>query len=142
MVCVGNVCRSPMAEALLRARLAGRDGVVVASAGIAALVDRPADPTAQELMRERGLDLSGHRARQLTPALATAFELVLVMEDGHRREVEAMAPAARGRVQRLGRFGGFDVPDPYRRGRAAFEESLALVERGLDEFARAFWNRR
>lgn len=84
MVCVGNICRSPMAEALVAHRLAGMPGVATASAGISALVGRPADGLAQELMAARGLDLSGHRARQLTPELATSFDLILVMEDGHR----------------------------------------------------------
>ena len=139
MVCVGNICRSPMAEALLRARFAGRAGARVESAGVAALVGRPASPEAQELMAARGLDLSAHRARQLTPELVTGFDLVLVMEEGHRRAVEALAPAARGRVQRLGRFGGFDVADPYRAGRPAFEEALALIERGLDDFEEKLW---
>lgn len=142
MVCVGNICRSPMAEALLRARLAGRPGASVESAGIAALIGRPADSTAQELMRERGLDIAAHRARQLTSDMATRFELILVMEEGHRREVEALAPACRGRVQRLGRFGNFDIADPYRQGREAFERSLGAIERGLDDFARAFWDRK
>lgn len=139
MVCVGNICRSPMAEALLRARFAGRSGARVESAGVAALVGRPADETARELVAGRGLDLSAHRARQLTPALIAGFDLVLVMEEGHRREVEAIAPAARGRIQRLGRFGGFDVPDPYRQGRPAFERALALIERGLDDFEEKVW---
>jgi protein-tyrosine phosphatase len=113
-VCVGNICRSPMAEALLRERLRARNpAAVVESAGIAALVGKPADPIAVALMSERGLDLSGHRARQLTPELARRFELVLVMEAGHQREVEAAVPALRGPVHRLGRFGEFDVPYPY-----------------------------
>lgn len=128
-----------MAEALLRARLAGRPGARVESAGVAALVGRPASPEAQELMAERGLDLSAHRARQLTPELVRDFDLVLVMEEGHRRAVEAIAPAARGRVQRLGRFGGFDVADPYRAGRRAFETALSLIERGLGEFEERLW---
>ncbi|GAO01353.1 low molecular weight protein-tyrosine-phosphatase [Anaeromyxobacter sp. PSR-1] len=139
MVCVGNICRSPMAEALLRARFEGRAGARVESAGVAALVGRPADESARELLAARGIDLSAHRARQLTPALITGFDLVLVMEEGHRREVEAIAPGARGRVQRLGRFGGFDVPDPYRQGRPAFERALALIERGLDDFEEKVW---
>jgi protein-tyrosine phosphatase len=142
MVCVGNVCRSPMAEAVLRARFANRPGARVESAGFAALAGRPADPIAQELVAARGLDLSAHRARQLTPDLLAGFDLVLVMEDGHRREVEALAPAARGRVQRLGRFGAFDVPDPYRKPRAEFERALALIERGLDELEQNIWSRR
>jgi protein-tyrosine phosphatase len=143
MVCVGNICRSPMAEALLRQRLAAR-GVqaTVESAGIAALVGHPADPMAQELMRERGLDITGHRARQLTLPLLKAFEVALVMEAGQQREVESMLPAARGRVHPLGRWGGFDVPDPYRRDRAAFERALALIERGVGDFERTFWGTR
>ncbi|ACG75613.1 protein tyrosine phosphatase [Anaeromyxobacter sp. K] len=139
MVCVGNICRSPMAEALLRTRFEGRTGARVESAGVAALVGRPADEAARELLSARGIDLSTHRARQLTPALISGFDLVLVMEEGHKREVEAIAPGARGRVQRLGRFGAFDVPDPYRQGRPAFERALALIERGLDDFEEKVW---
>lgn len=140
MVCVGNVCRSPMAEALMagRARAAGR-AVRVSSAGLAALVGEPAQPLAVELLRERGIDLSAHRARQLTPDILAGFELVLVMEEEHRREVGRMVPAARGRVRRLGEFGGFDVPDPYLGPRAAYEEALALIDRGVEEHARRFW---
>lgn len=137
-VCIGNICRSPMAEVLLRAHLAahGRPGAVVQSAGLAALVGRPADPIAQALLAERGLDLSQHRARQLTSSLVTAADLVLVMDEEQQRAVEQLCPTARGRVQRLGRFGRFDVPDPYGGSRAQFEQALALIERGISEFAR------
>jgi protein-tyrosine phosphatase len=140
MVCVGNICRSPMAEALMaeRARSRGVD-VLVSSAGIAALVGRPAAPEAQDLMRARGLDISGHLARQLTPELLAAHELVLVMEEGHRRAVERMVPAARGRVRRLGHFGGFDVADPYLGPRAAFEQALVLIDRGVSDYAAHLW---
>jgi protein-tyrosine phosphatase len=129
-----------MAAALLSMRLS-RAGATpkVESAGLAALVGEPADPLAVALMRERDLDITPHRARQLTFTLVTAFDLVLVMEQRQQRDVERMLPVARGRVHRVGRFGGFDVPDPYRRGRAAFQESLALIERGIDEVARAVW---
>ncbi len=141
MVCVGNICRSPMAEALAAARLAGRPGARVSSAGLSALVGEPADPTARELMAERGLDISAHRGRQLTPEMMAGYELVLVMEKGHEAAVEEMNPAMRGRVHRIGKFGGFDVPDPFRRDRAAFESALALIERGIGDFERAFWGK-
>ena len=49
-------------------------------------------------------------------------------------------PSGRGRVHRLGRFGAFDVPDPYRQGRAAFERALALIERGIGELEKALWS--
>ena len=130
-----------MAEGLLRARFEARGRGSVASAGLAALEGRGADPDAVALLAARGIDLFGHRARQLTPALLTGFDVVLVMEDGHRREVEALAPALRGRVHRLGRFGGFDIEDPYRRGRAAFEAALAKIESGIDAFDAAFWSK-
>lgn len=140
VVCVGNVCRSPMAEALLRSRL-GALGLRahVESAGLAALVGRPADPLAQTILGERGLDLSAHRARQLLPAHVTAANLVLVMDAAQQRAVEALEPCARGRVHRIGRFGGFEIPDPYRQDRAAFERALALIERGIETFEKAFW---
>ena len=139
-VCMGNVCRSPMAAALLAERLARRGvAVTVESAGIHALVGRPAEPEAQALLRERGLDLSRHRARQLTAEILRGFELVLVMEERHERAVHQLVPGSRGRVHRVGKFGGFDVPDPYRRERAEFERALALIEEGLSDFEEAFW---
>jgi len=140
VVCTGNICRSPMAAALLAQRLSRcGPGPRVESAGLAALVGEPADPLAIALLGERNLDLTGHRARQLTPTLVSAFDLILVMEQRRQRDVERILPVARGRVHRVGRFGGFDVPDPYRKGRAAFEMSLALIERGITEVARAVW---
>lgn len=126
-----------MCEALLRARL---PSLTVSSAGIAALVGSPADPMAVELLAERGIDLGAHRARQLTPEMVEGVDLVLAMERRHVAAVEALTPAARGRVHLLGRFGGFEVPDPYRRPRAAFEEALALLSRGVDDYARRLWS--
>ena len=141
-VCVGNVCRSPMAEALLRSRLASHSArVTVESAGLAALVGQGADPMAIELLAERGIDLSAHRARQVNSFLVRSCELILVMEEGHQRAVESMVPDARGRVHRIGRWGNFDVSDPYRKGRAFFEQALALIERGISDFERKFWSR-
>jgi protein-tyrosine phosphatase len=127
-----------MAEALLRQRAPGLE---VSSAGLAALVGRPADPLAVSLLAERGIDLSGHRARQLTAAQVEGVELVLVMERRQIADVEALTPAARGRVHLLGRFGRFEVADPYRRPRAAFEASLAQIESGLADYVNRFWSR-
>jgi protein-tyrosine phosphatase len=141
MLCTGNICRSPMAEGLLRARFAAMGRGQVESAGIAALVDQPADPLAVELLAARGIDISGHRARQLTPELLASADVVFVMEEGQRHHVERLSAASRGRVHRLGRAGGFDVPDPYRGPRAAFEEALRLIERGLDDMQRVFWGK-
>ena len=127
-----------MAEAVLRRRV---PSIEVSSAGIAALVGRPADPLAVALMVERGLDISSHRARQLTASMVEATDLVVVMEQRHVADVEALTPAARGRVHLLGRFGRFEVPDPYKRPRESFEEALKLIERGVSDFQQRFWSR-
>jgi protein-tyrosine phosphatase len=134
-VCTGNICRSPMAEGLLRARLAERQEAEVASAGIAALVGSPADPLAVALLAERGVDISSHRARQLTGSLIQAFDLVVVMEARQVRLVEALSPAARGRTRPVGERSGFDVPDPYGGSREDFLQALRLIERGLGDLA-------
>ena len=139
VVCVGNICRSPMAEALLRARLGHRAGFQVASAGLSALAGHPADPHAVALLAERGIDLSSHRARQLTPEFLAGADLVVVMEQGHEDAVHRLAPQSRGKVHRIGRFGKFDVDDPYRQGRDAFADALALIERGISDFERVLW---
>ncbi|MEL7451711.1 MAG: low molecular weight protein-tyrosine-phosphatase [Pseudomonadota bacterium] len=135
VLCTGNICRSPMGEVLLdRALAKGGCPARVESAGIGALVDHPADPLAVELMSEQGIDLSGHVARQLTGAMLTDFDLLLVMESGQRRYVEGRWPLARGRVHDIGRWSDFDVPDPYRGTRDDFEVSLRLIERGINDW--------
>jgi protein-tyrosine phosphatase len=131
VVCLGNICRSPMAAAMLQAALKDK---TIASAGIGALVGEPADPMAISLMNERGLDLSAHRARQIDEQMLHAHDLLLVMEGYHREWIEDRWPQARGRVYRWGHWSDFDVPDPYRRDEQAFREALALLDRGLEDW--------
>ena len=76
-----------MAAALLQHAMKGKTNVSVESAGLSALVGYAAHEHAVALMQERGLDISGHRAQQLTPDLVTASDLILVMESGHKRAV-------------------------------------------------------
>jgi protein-tyrosine phosphatase len=70
-----------------------------------------------------------------------ASDLVLVMDGDLAAAVEQLDPASRGRVHRLGRFGGFDIPDPVGGGRGDFERALSLIERGVADLQRAFWSR-
>ena len=123
-----------MAEALLRDALKGRKDVVVESAGLGALVGEPASGFSVELMQERGLDITGHRAQQLTPALITRADLILVMESGHRRAVDENEPTARGKLYRLGEWQDLEIPDPYRQPREAFEETLKLIDKGVADW--------
>ena len=135
-VCIGNICRSPTAEIVLRSVL-GTSGIAVSSAGLQALVDRPIDPTAGLLLQERGLDTEQHRARQLTPALLADADLVLVMERAHQARIAREVPQASGKVMLLGKWiGEREIPDPYRQQRPAFEHVLGLVDESV-----AAWQR-
>jgi protein-tyrosine phosphatase len=127
VLCTGNICRSPMAEALLRQRL-GKPEVQVGSAGTAALVGYPADPLAVEVAGRSGLDLSQHRGRQVVTPLLTASDLVLVMTRAHADWVHERVPLLRGRVQLLGRWRPEpDIPDPYGESRETFEQVFAQI---------------
>jgi protein-tyrosine phosphatase len=130
VVCVGNICRSPMAEAILQDALKGDSGVTVSSAGLGALVGYPADEHAVTLMNERGLDLAGHKARQLNSELINESDLILVLEAGHKKVIDSNEPTARGKVYRLGEWQDQDIPDPYRKPKAAFEDALELIDTG------------
>jgi protein-tyrosine phosphatase len=131
VVCEGNICRSPMAQGVLASAL---PQVRVGSAGIHALSGMPADPTAVRLMQHRGIDITKHRAVQLTRSLCLDTELVLVMSSDQRKSVEDEYPVARGRVFRLGEFNELDVPDPYRHEERVFKEVLQLIEDSAREW--------
>jgi protein-tyrosine phosphatase len=128
MVCLGNICRSPTAEAAVRLAIA-RQGIdaVVESRGTAGWhVGRPADPRTVAHAARRGLDLSGHRARQLVAADLAAFDLILAMD---RENLAAMTRLATSTQQaKLGLFltGGAEVPDPWAGGPEGFEAVLDL----------------
>jgi protein-tyrosine phosphatase len=134
-VCVGNICRSPMAEGLFRevAREAGRD-LMVHSAGIGALVDHAADPIAVQLMQEAGIDIGAHRARQISPEIIAGSELILVMESWQQQEVERLYPFAKGRVFTIGKWSDITVDDPYKKPREAFEEALVGIRQGVKDW--------
>ncbi|WP_321923633.1 low molecular weight protein-tyrosine-phosphatase [Burkholderia sp. BCC1998] len=137
VVCIGNICRSPMAEAMLASEL---PDCIVQSAGVGALVGEQADPLARELMRARGFDIEGHRAKQLLRSHCMHADLVLVMDIEQKRYVERLNPLSRGRVFRLREFGDADIQDPFRRGREAFEAALDSIEQGVSEWSERIAN--
>jgi low molecular weight protein-tyrosine phosphatase len=141
-VCLGNICRSPTAEGVLKALLAAEApqlDIEIDSAGTGDYhIGEPPDSRSQRAALRRGIDLSDLRARQVTPGDFERFDLMLAMDRQNLRALEAMRPA--GSKARLELFmdyagrPGADVPDPYTGDAADFERVLSLVtaaSRGL-----------
>ena len=138
VVCVGNICRSPTAEWLLRHRLK-RDGVTVESAGLAALVGNPIDPMAESVLFEHGVSASKHSARQISPEMINAADIVLVMDKRHMSAVHAQVPHARGKTFLLGRWQNeAAVPDPYGKPRAVFEQAFTMIDTAVNSWLSRF----
>ncbi|MFG6469194.1 low molecular weight protein-tyrosine-phosphatase [Roseateles sp. BYS87W] len=139
--CMGNICRSPTAEGVMRAKLQAAglaDTVEVDSAGTHGYhAGEPPDERAQAHALRRGYDLSAQRARPLVAQDFTRFDLVLGMDaDNIARAERLCPPAERHRLKLLLDFapgaGKRHVPDPYYGGDAGFEEVLDLVEAACD----------
>jgi protein-tyrosine-phosphatase len=118
VACTANICRSPMAAAILRRRIADlglEDQIAVSSAGVWAEEGHGASPNAVTLLADRGMDLTEHRSRLLTPGLLGEADLVLVMEEAHRRSLFHLAPQHLSKVYLLTEMSGrhADVADPY-----------------------------
>jgi protein-tyrosine phosphatase len=142
-VCLGNICRSPMAEGVFR-RVAEQEGVLerfeIDSAGLGDWhVGQAPDTRAQSAARRRGIDISHQSARQVTPADYARFDLLLAMDGSNFAELIERAPKeARHKIRRFldyaPQMGVHDVPDPFYGGREGFDHALDLIEhaaRGL-----------
>jgi protein-tyrosine phosphatase len=134
VVCIGNICRSPMAEGLIRQALPELE---VKSAGLAALVGHGADPIAVEIMAEVGIDISTHRACMLTDELAREADLILVMDDEQKMHVARQYPFVIGKLFKLGEASSQDIPDPYRQDHEVFRAVLLMIESGVREWVLA-----
>jgi len=142
-VCLGNICRSPMAEGVFR-RAAEQEGLIdrfeIDSAGLGDWhVGQPPDHRAQQAARSRGIDISGQSARQVEDEDFERFDLLLAMDRSNYAELKARAPAsARAKIRHFLDYaphvGTKDVPDPFFGGSDGFEDALDLIEvaaRGL-----------
>ncbi|MCW2898387.1 MAG: protein tyrosine phosphatase [Streptosporangiaceae bacterium] len=135
-VCTGNICRSPMAEWVLRHHVAEEGlAVEVDSSGTGSWhVGHDADHRAVRALLDRGYR-SAHTARQFEPRWFGHYDLIVALDQGHLRALRSMAPdaPARDKVRLLREFdpgtaGDLDVPDPYYGGSADFDHALRLVE--------------
>lgn len=124
-VCLGNICRSPTAEAVLRAHLPSAE---IDSAGTASWhIGKPPYGPAQDAAAQRGYDLSPQRARQINTTDFTRFDLILAMDRQNLADLKAMAPSQGAQLALFtNAIGGGDVPDPYYT--RDFDGALSLIE--------------
>jgi len=136
-ICTGNVCRSPMAEALFRQAVRGRGEFRVVSAGIGAVDGQPPTPHSVRAMRELGVEISGQRSRMLTADLVRSADLILGMTHGHVDTVAVLYPPAAEKVFLLREFDETlepyekDIGDPIGSGYEVYVDCRDQIEQGI-----------
>ncbi|WP_370335462.1 low molecular weight protein-tyrosine-phosphatase [Parvularcula marina] len=135
-VCLGNICRSPVAEGVMRARAKARGiQVEVASAGTGGWhVGGAADKRMTAAAALRGYDLSAHRAQQADTGDFYVHDMIFAMDSSNHADLlDIRPPDATANLQMfLARTGGGDVPDPYYGGPEGFDHVIDLVEEAVD----------
>ena len=132
VVCVGNICRSPMAEALLKQCYPHKN---IDSAGVGALVGHSADPAALEIMAGQEIDITNHVAKQIDEGLAKKADLIFTMSDSQTKWIEERWPFCRGKTFKLGHWQDKDIADPYKHEMSAFETAYQDIVESLEQWA-------
>lgn len=133
-LCVGNICRSPVAEKLLLELLPDHD---ISSAGLGALVGYDIDQEARAAAAAAGYVFDLHRARQFTAEIGRRADLILVMERRHLDDLKRQSPQLAGRAMLMTHWdGGSDITDPYLRGADAHQRAFRQIELGATSWAR------
>lgn len=125
VVCIGNICRSPMAEYFLKQAF---PQLHIESAGISGLTGHPADDKAILCMDQLGIDMRGHIAKKLNADLIKRADLILVMSNKQQKHVEQTWPFAKGKTFRLGHWQECNVSDPYQHDQRVFDETCTLIQ--------------
>jgi protein-tyrosine phosphatase len=133
VVCVGNICRSPMAEAMLRQRVLS--SIKITSAGTHAMLSSTMDPLARAVLHLNGVEAQKHRSRQIDRQMLYDADLILLMEHRQTQSVLKLAPEVRGKTFLIGKWQQeLEIADPYRRPQLAFEQTYEQLSRCVDDW--------
>lgn len=131
VVCVGNICRSPIGEALLKQQYPDKS---IDSAGLSALVGNPVDPKSQEVMALYNIDMSDHVAKQIDESLVSKADVILTMSDTQTKWIEERWPQCRGKTFKIGHWLDKDIADPYRHDIQHFEMARKDIVDSLESW--------
>lgn len=138
-VCTGNSCRSVMAKFYLEKRLkdTGRNDITVFSAGVVGLEGMGATQEVIQLLRQDGIDVSGHRAEKVSPEIIKQADLILVMERVHEEEILRLAPQAKNKIFLLKEFakisqGDLEISDPIGKPLNIYEQTFAIIKEAIE----------
>lgn len=134
VICIGNICRSPMAAAILMYSYPDK---CIESAGLSALVGHPADTKAVESMDTYNLDIRLHIAKQVDEKLVNYADLILTMSASQTKWIENRWPHCRGKTFRIGHWLDRDIEDPYQHEKSKFDTSRQDIMNSLE-----LWNER
>jgi protein-tyrosine phosphatase len=130
VICIGNICRSPMAVALLRKHA---PHLQVESAGLAACVGNDMDSLTAQVLADNQVPQPVHAATQLTDELVRWADLILVMDQCQLRSITSKAPHTRGKTFLIGKWrDDFEIDDPYRRPITAFQRTYTELTRCIE----------
>lgn len=131
VVCVGNICRSPIGAALLMAKYPDKN---IDSAGLSAVVGHGADDKALAVMAADGIDMSAHIAKQINESLVAKADIILTMSNSQSKWIEDQWPHCRGKTFRIGHWINKDVADPYGHDEHAFETAKKDIVDSLEQW--------
>lgn len=141
MVCLGNICRSPLAEGILRSKLS--EDFIVDSAGTGGWhAGQQPDKRSISIAKNRGLDITHQRARQFKKSDFDFFDHIFVMDNSNYKDVLTLAPneEAKSKVKlilnEIFPNENVDVPDPYYGGQDGFENVFDMLDQACEEIAR------
>ena len=135
-ICTGNIHRSPMAEALLKAKTAtAKEQWIIESAGTWAPKGEPASQEVQVVLGKAGLDVSAHRSRRVNRRILHGFNLILTMEANHKEALQVEFPELAGRIYMLSEMVGMkrDIDDPIGGPLVDFVDTAREIDRYLTE---------
>tara|TARA_R110002167_G_scaffold132538_6_gene316814 strand:+ start:251 stop:697 length:447 start_codon:yes stop_codon:yes gene_type:complete len=140
--CIGNVCRSPYAEAALRYHFEQKKlPFQTSSVGLGALVGEPADSFSMALAKQKHYELSQHVAQQITREAVLNAKLILAMEQEHVKQIQKLYPFSIGKVHLLGKWqSNAEVMDPYKKPKNAFETMAIKIDSQLNDWIIKFYS--